>query len=55
MNSVADLVGISRCNCSCFCKNCKYETDSTLGVKLDSDQFIGGKGPSQVCLLSVIL
>ena len=40
----------SRCNCSCltFCTNYKYERDRTLGERLDSEQFRGGNGQSQI-------
>ena len=51
MNSAADLGDsfyCSRCNCSCFCTDHKYEKDRTLRDKLDSDQFKGGNESSQL-------
>ena len=58
MNSAADLGGIFivlDITALAFAQIIKYETDRTLEDRLDSDQFRGGKGPSRVCLLSVML
>ena len=35
-----------RCNLTCFCRNYKYDTDRTLGDRLDSNQFRGGNRPT---------
>ena len=47
-----------RCNCSCLTIAQiinMNEKDRIFGDRLDSDQFRGGKGPSQfVCLLSTV-
>ena len=58
MNSVADLGGnfiVLDVTALAFAQIYKYETNRTLGDRLDSDQFKGGNGPSRVCLLSVML
>ena len=52
MSPPANLSGnFIYCSCLTFCTSYKHERDRTLGDRLDSDQFIGGNGPSQfVCL-----
>ena len=60
MSSAANLSGIfivlDVTVLACSCTDYKYERDKTFGDRLDSDQFKGGKEPSQfVCLLSVMV
>ena len=58
MDSAADLGGIFMIldvTALCFCTNYKYETNRTLGDRLDGDQFRGDNRPSQVCLLLFML
>ena len=51
MSSAANLGGIFIVLDVTFCTSYKYERDRTLGDRLDSDHFRGGKGQA-VCLFT---